>query len=221
MFKKNICAIALVLGAMLVFSFVGCDNSTTGGNGGNGGNPTVPGTILSFTATPGNAQVTLMWSTLSNATGYEVTRDNWATKETKTASQNSHIYTGLANGTQYTFKVRGTNAQGAGPESTTTATPAIGELDQRLILPEGQGWVHLDIISDGYVFKSDGTYVYHYWGGGAHQTTPGTWSTSGSRLTITDYAGPKPHTYSISGDTLTMTDTWGDVHTFIKGIPGN
>ena len=218
--KKIFLAIAIV--AIMATVLVACNgkNGDNGENGDNGnGNPTVPGTILSFTATPGNGQVTLLWSTLFNATGYEVTRDNWANKETKT--QNSHVYTGLTNGTQYTFKVRGINAQGAGPETTTTATPSVGELDQRLILPDGQGWVHLDIINEGYAFKSDGTYIYHYWGGGAHQTTPGTWSTSGSTLTIADYAGHKPHTYSISGDTLTMTDTWGDVHTFTKGTIPN
>jgi len=96
-----------------------------------GGSPTVPGAVTNFTATPGNGQVSLSWSAPSNnggsaITGYEVTRDNWANKVTKTASELSHTYTGLTNGTQYTFKIRAINAQGAGVESSQSGTPTAG-----------------------------------------------------------------------------------------------
>jgi hypothetical protein len=59
-------------------------------------------------------------------TGYEVTADNWANKVSKTATERAHTYTGLTNGTEYTFKVRAVNANGAGAESTAKATPMAG-----------------------------------------------------------------------------------------------
>jgi hypothetical protein len=49
--------------------------------------------------------------------------DNWANKAAKTASERSHVYTGLTNGTEYTFKIRAVNAKGAGAESSEKATP--------------------------------------------------------------------------------------------------
>jgi hypothetical protein len=89
----------------------------------------VPGAVVNFTASAGNAQVSLTWEAPSDdggadIIGYEVTRDDWTNKETKTASQLSHTYTGLTNGTEYTFKVRAVNEKGAGAESTEKATPA-------------------------------------------------------------------------------------------------
>jgi hypothetical protein len=62
----------------------------------------------------------------SEITGYELTMNNWADKVTKTASEFSHTYTGLTNGTEYTFKVRAVNANGAGAESSAKATPQAG-----------------------------------------------------------------------------------------------
>jgi len=129
----------LIAGIMLVFSMVGCDLLEGLGNTDDpddpndpdsSGNPSAPGAVSNFTATPGNGQVVLTWSAPSNnggsaVTGYEVTRDNWSNKETKTAGETSHTYTGLTNDTQYTFKVRARNAQGTGTESTATATPNV------------------------------------------------------------------------------------------------
>jgi len=91
-----------------------------------------PSAVMNFTATAGNGQVSLSWDAPSNnggseVTGYEVTMDNWTNKVTKTASERSHTYTGLTNGTKYTFKVRAVNANGNGAEATATATPGGGE----------------------------------------------------------------------------------------------
>jgi len=115
---RKVVAIAICLAGITVFS--GCEKpEDTKGK---------PSAVMNLTATAGNGQVSLSWNAPSNdggseITGYEVTMDNWANKVTKTASERSHTYTGLTNGTKYTFKVRAVNAKGNGEEATATATP--------------------------------------------------------------------------------------------------
>ena len=109
--------IALAAGTLL---FAACPSPT-------GSNPAAPGAPQSFTATPGNAQVTLSWAAPesdggSEITGYEVSRDNGTTWVDAT-SNTGHTFTGLTNGTSYTFKVRAVNAAGEGDESTVSSTP--------------------------------------------------------------------------------------------------
>ncbi|MCL2791651.1 MAG: fibronectin type III domain-containing protein [Spirochaetaceae bacterium] len=89
---------------------------------------TVPDVPLNFTATPGNTQVTLSWDAPANdggdvIIGYEVSRDNgvnWISPNPVTAT--THTFTGLTNGTTYTFWVRAINAEGPGPHASHTAT---------------------------------------------------------------------------------------------------
>jgi|GEM_PF-3608556 len=88
----------------------------------------VPGVPQSFAATPGDGQVTLTWAApLSDGgspiTHYEVSSDNGITWNTA-STDIGHTFTGLTNGTQYTFKVRAVNALGGGAEASATATPA-------------------------------------------------------------------------------------------------
>ena len=116
---RKVAAIAACLAVTM--GFASCETDDDDGT-------KVPGAVTNFTTTAGNAQVSLVWDTPSDdggtdITGYEVTRDDWASKETKSASQLSHTYTGLTNETEYTFKVRAVNAKGAGEESSATATP--------------------------------------------------------------------------------------------------
>jgi hypothetical protein len=96
--------------------------------GGGNTDPDTPGAVGNFTATPRDKQVDLSWEAPTDnggsaITAYEVTMDNWTTKVTKTASQLSHTYTDLTNGTKYTFKVRAVNTKGTGAEATAEATP--------------------------------------------------------------------------------------------------
>ena len=117
---RKVVVIAICLAGTMLFS--GCDNNEAP-NG-----TEKPAAVTNFTATAGNTQVSLTWDVPSNnggseITGYEVTRDNWTNKVTKSANERSHTYTGLTNGTEYTFKVRAVNANGAGVESSAIATP--------------------------------------------------------------------------------------------------
>ena len=216
---RNVIAIAICLAGITVFS--GCSKDDDPKETGK------PGAVMNFTATAGDGQVSLSWVAPSNnggsdITGYEVTKDNWASKETKTASQLSHTYTGLTNGTLHTFKVRAINANGAGVESTATATPGsvTQQLDEKLILPDGQAWVMQDITTSGYIFKANGTYVYY--DGTWQPQSNGTWSTNGNKLTIVQTGiSPYNYTYNVSGGKLTMTNPFGDVYVYNQmSIPG-
>jgi titin len=87
----------------------------------------VPGAPQSFTAIPGNQQVSLSWSAPSSNGGspiirYEVSRNNgatWVTASTNT----SHTFTGLTNGASYAFQVRAVNSIDAGVAASIAATP--------------------------------------------------------------------------------------------------
>jgi uncharacterized repeat protein (TIGR02543 family) len=89
--------------------------------------PTVPTVPQNLTATPGNGRVALSWTAPASDGGaaiirYEVSSDNgstWVTANTST----THTFTGLTNGTAYTFKVRAVNSAGNGAEASVAATP--------------------------------------------------------------------------------------------------
>ena len=207
---RKVAAIAACLAVTI--GFASCETEDDGAK--------VPGAVINLTATAGDAQVILTWEVPSDdggtaITGYVVTSDNWATKVTKTVSELSHTYTGLTNDTEYEFKVRAVNVKGEGAESAKKAKPEGVQLDQNLILPEGQAWVQNDISISGYIFKSDGTYAYH-WGDWSNTST-GTWSTKGSTLTLTQEGiDPRNFTYVISGNNLTITNAFGDANAYIK-----
>jgi len=133
--------------------FSSCDKDDPNGNGNTEGKPTA---VMNLTATTGNGQVSLTWDIPSEnggseVTGYEVTMDNWTNKVTKTATERSHTYTGLTNGTEYTFKVRALNANGAGAESTKNATPTAGGSSQT-------GWDHTKLPENVKIY-SECTYT--------------------------------------------------------------
>jgi len=79
---------------------------------------------------PGNGQVTLNWSPPSTnggaaITSYQVSRDNGFTWVTVSGGANarSHTFTGLANGTAHTFRVRAVNSVGFGAQAAVMAVP--------------------------------------------------------------------------------------------------
>ena len=88
----------------------------------------VPAAPQNFTATPGDGQVALSWTAPASdggnaVTKYEVSNDN-GINWTDAGLNTSHTFTGLTNGTAYTFKVRAVNSAGNGSETSVTATPA-------------------------------------------------------------------------------------------------
>ncbi|MCL2065929.1 MAG: fibronectin type III domain-containing protein [Treponema sp.] len=123
--------------------------------------PSAPG---SFTAVPGNGQVVLSWAAPSNnggsaITGYEVSSNSGGTW-VSASSDTGHTFTGLINGTPYTFRVRAVNVNGTGAESTATATPVTvpGAVSTFSAIP-GSGQVILwwtEPLSDG------GLAITHY-----------------------------------------------------------
>ena len=88
---------------------------------------TVPSMPQDFTAAPGDGQAELSWTPPVSDGGrdilnYQVSKDNGATWE-DAGLNTTHVFDELTNGTEYTFKVRACNSEGAGLEADTTAVP--------------------------------------------------------------------------------------------------
>ena len=93
---------------------------------------TKPGQATGLTATPGNRQVTLRWTAIAAATGWQYQRRTgsggnwgvWRDVESSGATTVTHTLTGLTNGILQGFRVRARNAGGTGqPSAERTATP--------------------------------------------------------------------------------------------------
>jgi len=84
-----------------------------------------------LTATAGNTQITLSWTTAAGATSYNVYEGTSSGGESGTpittgVTGNTYTVTGLTNGTTYYFEVAGVNSIGAGADSNqASATPVV------------------------------------------------------------------------------------------------
>ena len=96
--------------------------------------PQAPGQVTGLTATPGNARVTLSWTTVAGATSYRVYRGTTAGTRTALTSAGgtpadptttSFTDTGLTNGTAYFYTVSAINAGGEGMQSTEASATAV------------------------------------------------------------------------------------------------
>jgi predicted phage tail protein len=63
---------------------------------------------------------------------YQVSKDN-GTNWSDVGLNTTHTFTGLTNGTEYTFKVRAVNSAGNGEEASATATPTNQQTDECFI----------------------------------------------------------------------------------------
>ncbi|MFF4587077.1 chitinase [Streptomyces sp. NPDC001388] len=104
------------------------DVSVHGPDGGGGGDPapTVPSAPAGLTVSgTTSSSVSLAWSGVSNATGYNVYRGG---TQVGSVTGTSTTVTGLAASTAYSFQVTATNAAGESPKSTavTGTTAATG-----------------------------------------------------------------------------------------------
>ncbi len=94
---------------------------------------TTPEVLTTLTATPSDGQVTLNWeagSATSPITGYTVQSSSnggssWSTAIALDSTARSYTYSGLTNGTTYTFRANAVNALGAGAFATVSAIPAL------------------------------------------------------------------------------------------------
>jgi uncharacterized delta-60 repeat protein len=87
-----------------------------------------PGAPTGVSATPGNSQVTISWSAVTNATSYNLyfSTSTGVTKATGTkitgVTSNSYTHTGRTNNTTYYYVVTAVNASGESAESAQVST---------------------------------------------------------------------------------------------------
>jgi len=106
-------ALAVIVG----FTFIACPDG--------GGDPTVPDIPQNFNSIPGNGEVTLSWTAPASDGGSAITKFevNRTGAETWVTATSPYTFTGLTNGTSYTFRVRAVNAIGNGSTATINMAP--------------------------------------------------------------------------------------------------
>ncbi len=126
------------------------------------GKPAAPGNIA---IAPGDTEVTVSWDNPNNPTitSYEYKRKvgtgnydaNWTMITGVGASDTSHTFTGLTNGTAYQYKIRAVNAAGNGAESETAAATPVATISAAPASP---------------TLASDSGSITPYTGTGTHRT---------------------------------------------------
>ena len=180
------------------FKFPGCVGSSA-----------APGAPATVTATPGNAEVAVAWTPPTDdgglpITGYTVTAspdgDVCETLVGVDSDPLSCTFTGLTNGTEYTFEVTATNALGTGPAVTSAgATPAtVPAPPVNVVAAAGntQATVSWTAPAD-----TGGSAITGYTAtaipGGASCTTPAGATPVPTSCTVTGLANGTPYTFTV------------------------
>lgn len=125
--KKKFRLIAILLALIILFCLASCDVGEKPASG-------APSAPQNFTAVASDRQVTLTWTAPSDKGDsdiikYEVSKDNGSTW-TDAGLVVTYTFTGLTNGTSYTFKVRAVNGSGSGAAASKVAKPEAGSVQQ-------------------------------------------------------------------------------------------
>jgi uncharacterized repeat protein (TIGR02543 family) len=169
------------------------------------GNPVAaPDAPQSLTATPGDGQMALSWATPASDGGsaitkYQVSKDNGA-NWTDVGLNTSHTFTGLTNGTAYTFNVRAVNGAGSGAEASTTATPTAAPVTAYTVAVNGS-----HAATTGAGSYAQGATVTINAGSRSSYTFAG-W-TSSDGITITN-ATNKTASFTMPAKNVTITANW-------------
>lgn len=117
--------LALSFSIGLILSCAGCSGYTA--EKGSGTGTSVPAAPAGLAAAPGNAQITLTWTSSAGATGYYVKRSTSTGgpyTQIATPSAPGYTDTGLTNGTKYFYVVSAYNSAGQSANSAeASATP--------------------------------------------------------------------------------------------------
>ena len=130
---------------------------TTPSSPSNGTTVTASNPPSGLVATPASTSVSLLWGSVTNATGYTVAygTTSAASDGTQTVTGTSATVGGLNPGTMYYFTVQATPAKTGDPHASTTATTlktSATPATQTSALPPGYGW--FDTASSSYTADS-------------------------------------------------------------------
>ena len=178
--------------AVIALTFTMCSNTTSPES--HNDDLTAPSVPQNLAAQADSGQVTLSWTAPASNGGsaiikYEVSADNgsWAT------ATSPHTITGLANGTEYTFKVRAVNAIGNGPAATITAVPgapAAPGVPQNFFAIAGNEQVTLSWTAPA---SSGASAIERY----EVSVNSGAWTTAASPCTITELSNGIEYTFKV------------------------